>query len=44
MGKDVGRMDVTQVKVLCQSVNLEELRKPRKSRTLFEPRPSERKS
>jgi len=44
MAKDVGGMDMTQVKVLCQSVNSEELRKPRKSQTLFEPRPPERKS
>jgi len=44
VGKEVGGMDLTQVKLLCPSVNLEGLRKPRKSQMLFEPRPSERKS
>jgi hypothetical protein len=35
MGKNVGGMDVTQVKVLYPSVKLEGLPKPRKSETLF---------
>jgi len=44
MGKEMGGMDVTEVKLLRPSVNLEGLRKPRKSQTLFEPRTPERKS
>jgi hypothetical protein len=44
MEKDVGGMDMTQVELLCPVVNLEGLRTPLKSQTLFEPSPPEYKS